>query len=431
MRNIQSVTDSYLCSNCGACSAICGKDAISFKYSNIGRMYAEVNSAKCVDCGLCMKVCPSLDHYNLRDKYEDRFIGEAKSVYVGKSLNSEYFKNGQSGGLAATILSYLFEIGVIDAAIVCRMEYGSIPEVKAVVITSKNEILSCQKSCYTPVALLSALKLAKNREALAIVGLPCHIQGVEALKLTSKKINNIKYTIGLICERTLCNSFIDVIKSYTPFKDKFKIDWKRKDFSYDGVSYSYEFAPVAVYQEDGNTVVFPNYYRHQLKELFTPPRCRVCYDKINIHADIVLGDPWRMKDIDKQHGNSLIIARTDIGNELINDLIKENKISCIESTLQEASIGQLVEERKKQVAVYSEALITLPKTIESYLYNQKNTVIDSVDLEAAKALLMAFVHNEKLTKNQIINKAHRIVRKTKIRLSILGRLFDKVIGLFR
>ena len=43
MKNIKPVSDSYLCSNCGACYAICPKEAISFEITSIGRHYATVN----------------------------------------------------------------------------------------------------------------------------------------------------------------------------------------------------------------------------------------------------------------------------------------------------------------------------------------------------------------------------------------------------
>lgn len=60
MRNIQAVSDSYLCSNCGACYAICPKEAIAFQWSGLGRKYAVINEI-CIECGLCQKVCPSID----------------------------------------------------------------------------------------------------------------------------------------------------------------------------------------------------------------------------------------------------------------------------------------------------------------------------------------------------------------------------------
>ena len=41
--NITDVSAARMCSNCGACSTICPTDAIGFKFSNIGRLYAVVD----------------------------------------------------------------------------------------------------------------------------------------------------------------------------------------------------------------------------------------------------------------------------------------------------------------------------------------------------------------------------------------------------
>ena len=40
MNNIQFISDAYMCSNCGACNAICPKGAISFDYTSMGRLFA-------------------------------------------------------------------------------------------------------------------------------------------------------------------------------------------------------------------------------------------------------------------------------------------------------------------------------------------------------------------------------------------------------
>ena len=178
MNNIQSVSDALLCSNCGACKAICPVNAIAFQTSSMGRMYAVVNN-NCIECKACTKICPSLDHFNLHKTFS------------------------QSGGACTAIVSYLFERKLIDAAIVCRMYSGNPPVIKSIVINNSNELSACQKSCYTPVDLLSALQNTGEKESIALVGLPCHIQGAVNLMKQSRKFRNISYKLGLICDRTL------------------------------------------------------------------------------------------------------------------------------------------------------------------------------------------------------------------------------------
>ena len=93
----------------------------------------------------------------------------------------------------------------------------------------------------------------------------------------------------------------------------------------------------------------PNSYRFALKEVFTNPRCKVCNDKLNVNADIVLGDPWGMSGVDWVNGDSLIITRTALGKQLFEELLSQNLVTATEHDISEVISGQHVETRNKNV----------------------------------------------------------------------------------
>ena len=424
MNNINPVSEALMCSACGACKAICPKDAIFFKYSSIGRKYATVNDS-CIDCGLCTKVCPSLKkQYNAdTNNQSDKYIGSILDVMTGRAINERIFSNAQSGGLCTALLMYLFQTNKIDAAILCKMSFGKTPLVSATLVTHSEQLYECQKSCYTPVDILSALRDAQQYSSIAVVGLPCHIQGTITLANISKKFQNIKYRIGLICDRTLCQGIQNTIISYFHETDDVKIDWRRKNFTRNNIYYPYKTAPVVVYYKNKKEYILPNIYRFALKDMFTPPRCRVCYDKLNTQADIVLGDPWGMKGIDNKKGNSVIIIRTEIGKRIIDNMRATNLIITQKSTIDELLEGQFINKRKLTVSCYSSALKVISTKLDSYLYNQQDIAeLPKSQIKKAKKEITQFLKYEKQSPQKVITEA-----KKKISLAKRGEKLNKLL----
>ena len=226
MKNIQHISDELMCSTCGACAAVCPKDAISYEMTSAGRMYASVNDG-CIDCGMCSKVCPSKNICNQKQgEYNEGHVDE---VYVGRSTNDTYYNNAQSGGICATVVDYLLTSKKIDAAVMVRMSYGKTPKVEAEVVETSEKLTQYQKSCYSPVPLLAALKQCKDKKSVAVVGLPCQMTAIMAMQ-EIKKYTNIKYRIGLVCEGVLGSTAQDVLASFVDnnMGENRKIDWKRK-----------------------------------------------------------------------------------------------------------------------------------------------------------------------------------------------------------
>lgn len=402
--NIRCVSEALLCSNCGACKAICPKDAISFVSTPLGRMYAVVNN-NCIDCGLCTQVCPTLDKQDLHDEFEDRFIGTIQNVYVGRSTDEDIFRNAQSGGVCTAILSYLFDTMSIDCAILCKMGFGHPAMPMAVVVHNKEQLRESQKSCYTPVELLSSLKQTKDKDSVAIVGLPCHIQGVESLIRKSKKFKNIRYKLGLVCDRTLCSGILDVVTALSSdIKEDVKLAWRDKTARIvAGEHYYYRNAPITLTNKLGRVnKLIPNQYRFALKDFFTAPRCRVCYDKLNTFADVVLGDPWGMTDVDWVSGDSLVVVRTETGNNLIKDMMGNGYLSLSTRNVSELYKGQNIEARRISVAKYSSALHCMPAKVNSYLYRQGD---DDTNCIKEKKELTAFIHRDAITKEEMLSQA--------------------------
>ncbi len=158
--------------------------------------------------------------------------------------------------------------------------------------------------------------------------------------------------------------------------------------------------------------MFPNTFRFLLKDFFTSPRCRVCSDKLNVFADIVFGDPWRMTEVDEERGSSLVITRTASGSELIREMMDAGELALTPRPLGQLIDGQVIEPRKAQIAAYSRAAGVIPDKIDSYLYRQEeDRHVSETEEEAARQSIKKFMDTDQLPKSVIIKKARRHIQK--------------------
>ena len=345
--NIIKIVEDNLCTGCGTCSIACAQQAILMKRDRIGNISPFVDADKCNHCGACYRVCPGIDvddelFYNTTN-ITTSIVGEYKNVYVGQATDNLIYQNSQSGGSVSAILKYLFKAGKIDAALVVCQKNG-MPFYK--LITSKEQLRDCQKSQYVSVDLVSGLKDAVSFPKIAVVGLPCHLEGIQKLqKMNSKYAKNVCYKIGLICGGTFPTIISDVVFQLARVEDKetARIIWRFKD------SNNYKQAKIQVFEKKGegriSSKILDRQIRHEAKHILTPLRCRLCFDKLNLHADIVMGDPWGMSDINNEKGNNVIITRTVLGEQLLHDAVVSGDIVTQSAPMEEVIKGQGIQNK--------------------------------------------------------------------------------------
>lgn len=346
-KDIGFVARGDLCTGCGTCAGLCPQlaisnqpsatshqpSAISMEIDRRREIYLpRIDEKICDSCGICVRVCPghAVDFTELNEaafgrQPQDTLLGNYLGCYTGHASDPNMRYDSSSGGMASALLVFALEAGIIDGALVTRMNPERPLEPQPFIARTREEILSATGSKYCPVpaniALAEILK-AKEGERFAVVGLPCHMHGLRKAELASKKLRErVALRVGIFCSNT--NTF--PMTEYILRKHGIKPEQVTK-LDYRGSGWPGKMS-LRINNRPSKTIDYEEYIKYHQFGFFTPRRCTLCCDMTAELADISLGDAWFLKDRKNNPGISAIIARSKAGQELLDKALSGKAIS--------------------------------------------------------------------------------------------------------
>lgn len=335
MRNnktIAEVVKNGLCTGCGTCVGICPNNAVEMTIDHRKGIYVpHLDKEKCNQCGLCFEVCPghavNFKQLNLEifgREPEDSLLGNYLNCCVGYSTDYDIRYDSTSGGLVTQLLIFALHEGMIDGALVTRMRKNNPLEPEPFIARTREEIIEASKAKYCPVPANIALKEILNSKEggkVVVVGLPCHIHGVRKAMMVSGKLREkIVLLLGLFCNHT--PSFLAT--DYILYKMKVKRE-QVKRFNYRGGGSP---GTMKISLESGEllSLLLPDYWGGGFGSFFYPLRCLACIDALSELADISFGDAWLPEFRNDKAGTSIIVSRTQAGEQLLQSAISRGVI---------------------------------------------------------------------------------------------------------
>lgn len=100
-----TIQDKTKCSGCHACAQVCPKQCIAMEVDTEGFWYPVVDTALCVECGLCETSCP-IQHPLANNKTENDI-----TAYAAVNKNDEIRLQSSSGGIFTLIASEVIHQG--------------------------------------------------------------------------------------------------------------------------------------------------------------------------------------------------------------------------------------------------------------------------------------------------------------------------------
>ena len=321
MKNINKVIKfKNKCFGCGACCGICKKNAITMHEDEEGFFYPKINSELCDNCGLCEKICPSLNKsktYESNSSNPDCFALMASDSIREKS---------SSGGAFTLFANYIID----NQGYVCGASFLPNGNVVHTIVNSKNDLDKLRGSKYIQSDTRNIFKeikrLLSNNKIVLFVGTPCQVAALNNFLI--KKYENL-FTIDLLChgvppqkvfKKYLSETLQDGDLFYhTSFRDKIK-GW--------GV-YATTTTTTGKKYYGGNASNDP-FLQAFIKNMCLRPSCGTCpFTSTQREGDITIGDFWKVERFDKRlndnKGTSVVLLNNKKGHFLM-EAVKNSAI---------------------------------------------------------------------------------------------------------
>lgn len=324
--NITDKSNIRECTSCSMCSAVCPVDAISIHLDRDG-FYRPIVNDKCIDCGLCTKVCYKFDE---KISMTDDNRLENYNLFGASVKDMALLKLTTSGGVADILAKTLISIGYSCIGVVYDTETNIAKSCVANDIAGTDKFRGSKYiQSYTEEAFKQLVKDLKqnDKSKYAIFGLPCQIYAINRY-LTIRRLRDRCLLIDLYCHG--CPS-INVWKKYV--KNIFQTTGGSKIdsaiFRSKILGWGSGFYVVVVVVEGVTTPVIGNVGADPFFELFFSnsvlnASCSDCMLRSTLeYSDIRLGDFWGKTYIDNRTGVSAVSIITQNGKELW-DKIKGN-----------------------------------------------------------------------------------------------------------
>ncbi len=310
------IQNKSLCCGCAACANACPKGAISMQPDEEGFLYPHVDSASCVNCGLCEKVCPVL---------HPPFLPDMPAAYAAKLKDTVSLSKSSSGGMFTALAQPILEKG----GVVFGAGFDKDWNVCHQYAETLKDLDKLRRSKYVQSDIGKTFQQAKQfldkgRQVL-FTGTPCQIVGLK--NYLGKDYENL-LTVDIIChgvpspgvwQKFLEENFSNKPITAIDFRDK-TIGW---DASYLSITvHGKEVPMLPLYLRPFKKLFFARkgYLFRSLfclsffiSNLYERPSCHKCHFKGSSRAaDFTIGDLWGIQYIcphfyDKKGVSALLI----------------------------------------------------------------------------------------------------------------------------
>lgn len=312
------ITDKAECCGCTACQSICNHKAITMAPDDMGFLYPKIDLDRCIDCGLCEKVCSFNDNYDTSRNLLQPL------AYAARHKNMHEVETSRSGATFIALSDYILEKGgVIYGA--GYTDHFRVVHKRATTKEARNEF---KGSKYVQSDMGTIFTQVKDdlKDGLTVLfsGTPCQTSGLSSY--VGEKLRKNLFLVDIVCHGVpspyIWRDYISYLEHkqgsricWTDFRDKLKFGWTdhRETF---------KFIDGKTQDEQSYTFLF---YQHIMFRL----SCGVChFTNTKRPSDITIADFWGWEKTNPtinadDKGVSLVLINTEKGRELFDKIKKQ------------------------------------------------------------------------------------------------------------
>ena len=308
---MEEVVNPGKCIGCAACLTICPVDV--FDYEN--EKPVDVRNSACVYCELCVDACPVLrptdqdlaQQIELRQPVMDDGFGPYAYGVLARTTKDYILEAGQDGGICSALGVHGMQTGQLKGMVVGNEDPENPQMGYAHLATTPEEVIASARSRYSyqPNTLVLVEAMKRGIAPLAVVGVPCQVDGVRQQQFSSIRLDvaewyrrNIGLVIGLFCSEAFTEKGMDSLAD--------DLGVSKRDVSNINIKGRLEIKLRDGREETRSLKAFGKYAR---------PACLYCMDYAADNADIGLGGIGL-------NGWTFTVIRTETGHKAWQALLE-------------------------------------------------------------------------------------------------------------
>ncbi|MCD7714059.1 MAG: Coenzyme F420 hydrogenase/dehydrogenase, beta subunit C-terminal domain [Prevotella sp.] len=305
------IKDKKDCCGCCACVDICANGAIRLETDIEGFWYPVVNKDKCVDCGLCEKICPQL---NIQALKKNDFDKPAHTIAaINKKMSIRW--DSTSGGAFSALAETMYEQGGYVGGAIYNEDFS----VRHFISDNPDDLPKLRNSKYLQSkaeGLYGAVRdLLQSGKKVLVCGTPCQMA---ALRSFLRKDYENLIIVDFICRG------VNSPKVYRKYLDSLErqyggkvvhVQAKNKELGWRSLTRKVDFDNGKSYY---GTHMGDSFRRGYHTNVFCRPSCYDCkFKDFPRMADITIADYWGIEKIgsnlDNNIGTSMLLLNSRKG----------------------------------------------------------------------------------------------------------------------